>query len=216
MGRLTILIPVMIAVLVWSCGTGNIAGNSSETTNGLTVIARSGTIEGTAPPFSSLHLFVDYYSPFSGIPLDSVITDSTGIFSFRAPETRYNLFCHDENGMRSYVRLTMNAVSPINDTIRDTLKTSGSLEGYAFTGTDSHLKSSYLYLEGSPYFTVADSVSGYFRIDDIPEGRYTVRLFKKITVDEAIAPYEHDTVSQESPKVIDVKSDSVLTVEWRW
>jgi len=216
MSRPSAIASVMAAVLFWSCGSGNIAGNSSETTNGLTIVARAGIIEGTAPSFSSLYLFDDFYDPLSGMPFDSIKTDTTGAFSFQVSGVRYNLFCYGVNGLRSRVHLTMNAESLENDTIRDTLREPGSIKGYTPPGTDMYPHKAYLYLEGTPFITVADSLSGYFRIDEIPEGQYTLKLVEEINIDQSVVPYGLDTLSQESTKYINVKRNSVLPVEWKW
>ena len=206
---------VLLCILfVTGCGIGPVGGNSSETTNGLTAAVTTDAVEGTAPPFSTLYLIGDAYDPFSGKPFDSVATDSTGFYRFTVAQGGYNLFCRNTDTLqvRLHVLIGGTAIG-VNDTLRDTLTLPGSMEGYAPLFEDTSV-TSYLYLEGTPFFTIADDRSGYFRIDHIPQGRYTVKTYSvkssQMSMTESV-----DTLSSESSTVIGIAADSVVTFPWR-
>jgi hypothetical protein len=211
--RLSVYAALCILLLFTACGINPLSGNSSETTNELTVMAKKDGIEGLAPPYASLYLIKDTYDPLSGEPFDSITTDTAGIFRFTTENGGYNLFCRQSDSLQAYVHLQIGGTLPNNDTLRETLFPPGSMEGYAPRDDDS-LVTSYLFLEGTPFFTIADRSSGYFRIDNIPRGRYTARQYSLKSAEIIITPIT-DTLSSESSTIIDIVSDSVVTLPWR-
>ena len=203
---------LLFLLLVSSCGISPLSGNSSETTNSITAVATYGGIGGIAPPFSSLYLIGETYDPLSGKPYDSVATDTTGIYSFTAAKGGYHLFCRKTDTLQSILHLHVGGTtSGNNDTLRDTLRRPGSMEGYAPVNEDTSL-TSYLFIEGTPFFATADANSGYFRIDNIPQGRYVVRRFS-VKTDE-VEVVETDTLSSESSTVVGIVSDSLVLLPW--
>jgi hypothetical protein len=208
--RFSVYAALFIMQLFTACGVNPLSGNSSETTNGVTVIAKTGGIEGVAPPYASLYLIEDTYDPLSGEPFDSVKTDTTGIFRFTSVNGGFNLLCRQSDSLQAYIHLHIGGAT--NDTLRETLFPPGSMEGYVPRDGDSLF--SYLFLEGTPFFTIADQSSGYFRIDNIPRGRYTARLYSLKSTEIVITPIT-DTLSSETATMIDIVSDSVVTLPWR-
>jgi hypothetical protein len=205
--RLVIITFVTGILLINTCTT-SVTGNSSETSNGIIVVARANYIECKVPPYSSLCLFRADYKLLDEISYDSAQTDSSGKFSFTVTGGSYNLFCYGKNGLRSLTRVSVNDTVVSGDTLKDILSMPGSIEGYVpFTGIHS-----YLYLEGSTFFTYVNS-NGYFRIDSIPEGVYNVKQLStgKVNFSTGLS----DTLSYEITSSVKVVSDSLVTIKWR-
>jgi hypothetical protein len=203
-----IILLIALVILNVTC-TSPVAGNSSETNNGVVVVATAGNVKGKAPPYTSTYLFGEHYQPFEAINFDSVLTDSTGEFEFNARSGNYNLFLYGSTGLRSLIKISLNESSGISDTVYDTLLRPGSVEGNIPT---EQFSSSYLYLEGSAFFTTVDR-NGYFRLDSLPEGSYTLRLFSNSAT--KISPDSVDTLSLELTSTVKIRSDSLVRLKWR-
>jgi len=210
--RLLTFAALLSLLLFTTCGVNPLSGNSSETTNELTVVVKTGGIEGIAPPYASLYFIEDTYDPLSGKPFDSIATDTTGIFRFIAVNGNYNLFCRQTDSLQAYMHLQIGGTFSVNDTIRDTLYPPGNMEGYAPCDEGTSV-TSYLFLEGTPFFAIANRSSGYFRIDNVPQGRYTARRYSIKSSQIVITPTP-DTISSESVTRIDIVSDSIVTLPW--
>ena len=170
---------LFIMLIVTACGT-SLTGNSSETNNGITVVAQSGTISGKAPPYSSVFLYSNTYNPFNGLAGDSVITGESGEFKFVIQAGNYNLFCYSNGNLGAFIRISSRTITDtgfvdVNDTIHDTLLPTGKLQGYSpYKNTNGY--TSYLYIVGSSFIDAADS-SGYFLLEGIPAGMYTIKRY---------------------------------------
>lgn len=200
----TALLFLFLTSLIITCNI-SLTGNTSETTNGITVIASKGKIEGTAPPYSSLSLYRSNYEPFLVQSYDSAETDSTGTFSFLVQNDVYNLFCTATNGDKSLINILSDRNSS-GDTINETLIKPGILQGYS----RNKQYGSYIFLKGSPFYAITDT-SGFFKISGIPKGQYSLQI---IIYKYAPQPVHSDTVSQLNTSTVIIESGDTTTIEW--
>jgi hypothetical protein len=194
--------------LIISC-TVSLTGNSSETNNGIIIVASNGIIEGKAPPNSSVYLYRTNFDPIVEINCDSIQTDLSGDFHFRVQNGNYHLFCYGNNRYASYTTVSTGSIYGGSDTLYDTLRKTGNLQGNLSNGQNNKLEKS-VYLEGSPYYAIPDS-NGYFELRNIAEGQYTIKMFSYNKKDmDPIAVT--DTISREISTVVNVVSDTTTTV----
>jgi hypothetical protein len=203
-----IILLISLVILNTSC-TSPVAGNSSETNNGVVVVAGAGIVKGKAPPYTSMYLIKENYQPFEAVNFDSAFTDSTGEFRFTAVGGAYNLFLYGNTGLRLLLKIALNEKTLTYDTLYDTLSLPGSVEGLS---SSPQFRSSYLFLEGSTFFTKVDS-NGYFRLDSIPEGEYTLKQLASSDI-KNISPETKDTLGYELTSIIKIRSDSIVTLKW--
>lgn len=202
---------LFIMMIVTACGT-SLTGNSSETNNGITVVAQNGTIRGKAPSYSSVFLYSNTYNPFNGLPGDSVITGESGEFKFVIQAGNYNLFCYSNGNLGAFIRISSRTFTDtgftyVNDTIYNTLLPTGKLQGYS-PYTDKNRYTSYLYIVGSPFIVPADS-SGYFYLEGIPAGMYTIKRYS-FTQDYLQTP---EFISDEFTTTINVLPGETVTLD---
>jgi hypothetical protein len=195
-------------ILICTCTT-SLTGNSSETNNGVTVVARAGVIEGCAPSYSTIYLIPGTYRPFDPKLYDSVHTDTSGKFLFEVSDGNYNMFCYGCDGLSAMVRVSVNDTIVSGDTIFETLSVPGSVQGHIPSAADG-VALSYFYIEGSTFFTRVGQ-DGYFHLDSIPEGNYTI---KQLSVVNSIK-FTSDTLSYEMTSTVKVSSDSVTVLKLR-
>ena len=161
-------------------------GNSSQTgNNGIAVAALAKTITGTTRPGVQVSIFGHAYLPYATPPgfCDSTFADDSGRFAFAAvPEGHVNLLVNDGlRGTAGFIRnIPVFADSAFTDTI-DTLKHPGLLAGTATDSAGLALALSYVYVPGSPFYTVTRN-DGQFLLGPLPAGCYEISLFANFKV----------------------------------
>lgn len=113
--------------------------------------------------------------PGSGqLPAGSVHTDSYGSYAFRevAPG-RYNLLGQEstQRALRDSVFVDGNGL----DVGTDTLRSPGSLVGRILLQPDSDPRQAIIQVMGTEIYVNVDA-NGYFRLDDMADGKYRLRL----------------------------------------
>ncbi len=208
---------VTLVALLCACSSAPLAGgNSSQTGNaGITVASLSQNISGTTRPGALVFIYGRSYLPYATPPgfRDSTFADDSGRFAF-TPDTQgyVNLIVNDElHGTTGFIKnIPVFADSAFTDTI-DTLKHPGLLAGIATDSAGSALALSYVYVPGSPFYTVTRN-DGQFLLGPLPAGSYTIGLFANFVVananpDQLIATFT--TVADTSSAV--VYPDSIST-----
>ena len=178
---------VGITALFCMCSLGPLAGgNSSQTgNNGITVAALAKTITGTTATGARVSIYDQNYRAYktpSGV-CDSTMADDSGRFAFSvALEGYYNLLVQDvrRGGTAFIYRIPVFADSVFADTI-DTLRHPGLLAGTATDSAGLALALSYVYVPGSPFYTVTKN-DGEFLLGPLPAGSYTIGLFANFRV----------------------------------
>lgn len=170
-----ILLFGIIAQLLFSC-SNNIAG--SETTNGdkIIVTATADKIYGTAPAGNTIHLFSNNYCPYKDSGFSGVCkVDTSGTFSFsNLLQGEYTIHCTRANPDSSAIIQSI-MVQPNNFNSSDTaaFDENGSFSGILLDSYGVPLSQSYVYISGSPFFSITDS-SGMYSISAVPKGNYQV------------------------------------------
>jgi hypothetical protein len=178
---------VGIFALFCMCTLAPLAGgNSSQTgNNGIAVAALAKTISGTTHPGARISIYDQNFMPYktpSGV-CDSTVADDSGRFAFPvALEGYYNLLVQDvhREGTAFIYRIPVFADSVFADTI-DTLRHPGLLAGTATDSAGLALALSYVYVPGSPFYTVTRN-DGQFLLGPLPAGSYTIGLFANFRV----------------------------------
>jgi hypothetical protein len=215
--RIIRVIAAGLSAFLCLCSTPPLAGgNSSQTGNaGITVASVSQSISGTTRPGARVSIYGQSYLPYASPPgfCDSAAADDSGRFAFAAvPQGYVNLLVNDES--RSATGFIKNipafADSVFADTI-NTLKHPGLLAGIATDSAGLALALSYVYVSGSPFYTVTKN-DGEFLLGPLPAGSYTIGLFANFKVtpanpDQLIATFT--TVADTSSAV--VYPDSIST-----
>jgi hypothetical protein len=183
-----------------------VAGNSSETNNGITIIAMRGTIEGKAPANSKIFIYKNDYNPVLNKPdnsTDSTITNSGGFFSFRVNTGNYTVLCKDTIGLLSFSAISIDTQSLKNDTLIDTLKIPGIFQGSTTEHKSTDSLHSYGYIKGSPFMSQIDK-SGECTITELPEGEYHLSFIK---LNISFGPVTIlDTIENKAIKTIKISS----------
>jgi hypothetical protein len=190
MKKILSIIKAMAAILTalfCMCTLAPLAGgNSSQTgNNGIAVAALAKTISGTTQPGARISIYDQNYTPYktpSGI-CDSTVADDSGRFVFSiALEGYYNLLVQDvhRGGTAFIYRIPVFVDSVFADTL-DTLRHPGLLAGTATDSTGLALALSYVYVPGSPFYTVTRNDGG-FLLGPLPAGNYTIGLFANFKV----------------------------------
>jgi hypothetical protein len=178
---------VAAAGLFWACSSSPLAGgNSSQTGNsGITVASLYKSISGTTRPGAQVFIYGRSYLPYATPPgfHDSTVANDSGRFAFDAVDTGYvNLLVNDElHGTTGFIKnIPVFANSAFADTI-DTLRRPGLLAGTATDSAGLALALSYVYVRGSPFYTVTKN-NGDFLLGPLPEGSYTISLYANFKV----------------------------------
>jgi hypothetical protein len=170
------------------CSIGPLAGgNSSQTgNNGIAVASLSQNISGTTRPGARVSIYGQSYLPYVTPPgfCDSTFADDSGRFAFAAvPQQGYvNLLVNDEpRGAAGFIKnIPVFLDSVFADTI-ETLRHPGLLAGTATDSAGLALALSYVYVPGSPFYTVTKN-NGAFLLGPLPEGSYKIGLFANFKV----------------------------------
>jgi hypothetical protein len=194
-------------------------GNSSQTgNNGITVSASVKTISGTTARDAHISIYEQNFRPYltpSGF-CDSTVADDSGRFAFSIVQDGYfNLFVNDvRRGSAGFIaRIPVFADSVFSDTI-DTLKQPGFVAGTATDTAGRTYALSYLFIDGSPFYTVTKNDGG-FLLGPLPAGTYATGLYANFQVIDiktgAIAQMASAT---KDTSVITVFPDSIS--QWKW
>jgi Concanavalin A-like lectin/glucanases superfamily/Domain of unknown function (DUF2341) len=160
---------VIISVMSIECTT-NLAGATTETTNGLTGCIRNG--DNTPASYSIVKLVpVDYNPVYNRSTYQSDTTDSNGIYHFSEIDTgKYSVIARNEKEMTSClvrnISLELDTLIKVPD---GTLKKSGSLTA-TFSSKNAVTKG-YVYIPGTDIYSMTGSESTVF-LSDIPCGEY--------------------------------------------
>jgi len=223
MNRIPSLIKIIVACLsafLCVCSSSPLAGgNSSQTGNsGIAVVSRSQSIFGATVPGARVSIYDQGFRPYltpSGFSDSAVATDS-GRFSFSpVAEGHYNLLVVDvrHGGAAFVANIPVFPDSVFADTL-DTLRQPGFINGTAADTAGSTYALSYIFIDGSPFYTVTKN-NGEFLLGPLPAGTYATGLFANFQITNVktgeiaqMAGVRTDTT------VITVVSDSVST--WHW
>jgi hypothetical protein len=202
------------------CSMAPVAGgNSSQTgNNGITVSASAKTISGTTARDAHISIYEQNFRPHltpSGI-CDSTVADDSGRFAFSIVQEGYfNLLVNDvRRGNAGFVpRIPVFADSVFHDTI-DTLKQPGSISGTTTDTAGRTYALSYIFIEGSPFYTVTRN-NGDFLLGPLPSGTYTTGFFANFQVVNSVTGQMMQMPSSLTDTVvITVYPDSVS--QWKW
>lgn len=178
---------VAAAALFFACSSAPLAGgNSSQTgNNGIAVASVSQNISGTTRPGAEVSIYGQSYLPYATPPgfRDSTVADDSGRFAFSSvPQGHVNLLVNDNSrGTTGFIKnIPVYTDSAFVDTI-DTLRHPGLLAGTATDSAGLALALSYVYVRGSPFYTVTKN-NGDFLLGPLPAGDYTIGLFANFIV----------------------------------
>ncbi len=177
------VIIALSTVALLGCSSPEIVGgSSSETTNGIIVVASRGTVSGKVKTGSTVMVFNTEYNPYTeyGFTREVVVTDG-GDFSFQVPsENSYNVIAYSESNQSLFVKdiaVTENYTSEY----RSLFSNSGTLE---VTTDTNDVDSEYpLYIEGTPFIDMAEKKAAglYFSIENMPAGAYNLLIRGKVS-----------------------------------
>jgi hypothetical protein len=206
MNRVEKLLAVIILLFYSNC-TDNVAGNSSETNNGVTIIASNNTIEVNGSTIFKAYLFTANYNPINRTTgyCDSTLADSTGTFSFHVGTGHYNVLCIGKDGNQSFADILVSGNNQ-TDTIYDTLLSTGDCSGKSTIYASTQAAQYYVVIPGSPYKSEIDG-SGNFMLSNVAPGQYALSLFSN----DLLIPIP---TTVETVKIITVKSDTTIQVQW--
>ncbi|MBN1759214.1 MAG: hypothetical protein JW863_12890 [Chitinispirillaceae bacterium] len=191
----------LMGVLYCTC-TPSVSG--VETTNGFTVVAAAGSIEGTAPPYAQVFLFDTAYVPYldQGTGLGTSV-DSDGRFAFAVAPGVYNILVIEQDGSEAGIlQKTVSSERSGNDTpVKSNLARTGTIRGaIAVTSGETIL----VYLAGTSYYRVLSGFSS-FSFSSLPPGTGWLR-FAVLTSRENVDTYSAEIV-QDLP--VEIRPDQV-------
>jgi hypothetical protein len=200
-----------LCLLLLRC-SGNLLAGGVETTNGLTVVAAGLAVHGSAPIGSMVSLFPSSINPISknsAAFIDSVLIDSGGTFSFEriGDSGNYNVVAINAVTRRGAMVSSLHIRPDGRDSIVVPFDTLGRISGFAvYVKNSDTLKLGFydVYLAGSNFFTQTDS-AGFYKISDIPMGKYRVILTVKAST---ITPVREYTIEQAAE--VDDQNTTVL------
>jgi hypothetical protein len=222
MKNISFIIKALIAgagVFFCQCSIGPIAGgNSSQTGNvGLVVTACSNTVSGITTPYAHVSVYDQNYRPYltpSGFS-DSIVADDSGRFAFSLSRDGYfNLFVNDiSRGNEGFVqRIPVFADSFFTDTI-DTMHQPGSIAGKAIDIAGIIYPLSYIFINGSPFYTVTKN-NGDFLLGPLPEGTYETGLFAAFRTSDTANGFVQLTNIATDTSTVSVAPGTVS--QWIW
>lgn len=207
---------VLMVSMVCFCSIDQMAGNSSQTGNsGITVQSYSGQISGKSIPDLSIFIYKDNYLPYSinkGF-CDSIISDDSGHFAFTSiPSGYYNLLAREKVGEKSVFIKRIPVFTDSTKLLYDTLRKPGFLTGISTDKAGNNLVLSYVFVKGSPFYTVTNN-SGKFLLGPLPPNSYTLSFYANFIVigEGAISPA---MVPVKDTSTAVIYSDSISN--WNW
>jgi hypothetical protein len=174
------LVAVMLAMALARC-TG------IETTNGVTVIASSSAIHGSAPAHVTVAVFDTAYTPFINRGISRfAVTDESGDFAFNdMPRGSYNVIVASPDKLDAAIVPSIKIDSSVIDSrYRATLEPVGSVNGL-ITNVPDTIPEVLIYLEGTGYY-IRMPGNGPFAIDAIAAGNYKLRISKYLFIETKI------------------------------
>jgi hypothetical protein len=209
-----------LSVVLCRCSMSPFAGgNSSQTgNNGLVISSYAQSISGTTIPDARVSIYDKHFRPYltpSGF-CDSTIADEGGRFTFvPGQDGYYNLLVYDvHSGGAAFVQhIPVFTGSVFTDTF-DTLKQPGFITGIATDTAGTTYALSYVYIDGSPFYTVTRN-NGEFQLGPLPAGTYTTGFFANFMVANIkTGSIVQMTSVRTDTTVVTVFPDSVST--WHW
>ena len=157
-----------------------------ETTNGVTVVARTSSISVTSPAFAQVALCNSAYIPFidSGLALATSV-GASGKYSFEGLEPgNYSISISDRDRVKATIfqELTVGPVSS-NSVRSGTLQPMGSLAGTVTSAAEPGTEI-LLYLIGTEYYVMLPG-PGRFIFPSLPAGTYELQASILATSDTA-------------------------------
>jgi hypothetical protein len=185
-----LLAAFLSASLQFSCSS-SVSG--VETTNGITVVATTKTIEGTAPPYSQVYLFDTSYIPYIDIGTGfGTSVDLDGSFEFSVSPGTYNILVITRD--RSEAGILQKTVSPdisgSDQPEKNTLKKTGSVSGSVAAASEETIL---VYLAGTSYYQIFTGSSS-FAFHSVPSGKGLLRC-AVISTEESVGRYSAETVA---------------------
>ena len=166
---MTMLPIVLIGILQYSC-TPSVSG--VETTNGFTVVATCGTIEGTAPPYAQVFLFDTAYIPYldRGFGFGTSV-DIDGAYSFSVAPGTYNILVIDREGSQAGLLQKTVASETLPDKEsevpeKNLLTETGTVSGTVAAESGTTLL---VYLAGTGYYRLLTGTTP-FTLYSVPSG----------------------------------------------
>jgi hypothetical protein len=214
------IVAIGLSAVLCQCSISPFAGgNSSQTgNNGLVISSRTQSISGTTAPGARLSIYDQNFRPYltpSGF-CDSTIADEDGRFAFSpGHDGYYNLLVYDiHDGGAGFVQhIPVFAGSVFADTL-DTLRQQGFIAGTATDSAGTAYPLSYVYIDGSPFYTVTRN-NGDFQLGPLPAGTYTTGFFANFKVANIYTgSIEQMTSVRTDATVITVFPDSVSILHW--
>jgi hypothetical protein len=198
------------------CSIDQMAGNSSQTgNNGIMVLSKAGQITGKSDHDLSISVYKDNYLPHnvaSGF-CDSTVSDDSGYFAFNSiPSGYYNLFAYERVGSKSVFIKRIAVFTDSSSLLNDSLRKPGFLTGISTDKSGNNLVLSYVFIKGSPFYTVTNN-SGKFLLGPLPPNGYTISFYAnfKDAGNGALSPVL-DTIKDTGMAV--VYPDSISN--WNW
>ncbi|MBN1306361.1 MAG: hypothetical protein JXA18_00485 [Chitinispirillaceae bacterium] len=191
-----LLLGVLFKLSLLSCST-SVSG--VETTNGITVVATSESIEGTAPPYAQVYLFDTSYVPFidSGTGLGTSV-DSNGMFMFSVVPGTYNILVIARDGAEArMLQATILAdQTEYGGSRKEFLRETGIVNGSVAAGPE---EMALVYLAGTSFYRVLTG-SASFTFYTVPPGPCILRC-ARITAKESGDHYAAEIVASISIEV---------------
>jgi|WetSurMetagenome_2_1015567.scaffolds.fasta_scaffold00148_24 hypothetical protein len=195
--------------LFFACSSAPLAGgNSSQTgNNGITVAAASQSVSGATRAGAKLWIYDQEYRPYANPPgfRDSTVASDSGRFAFTLQtQGYYNLLVHDESGDGFIRHIPVFTDSVFTDTL-DSLSSPGFIAGTASDDGGRILPLGYIFVKGSPFYTVSRN-DGWFLLGPLPPGGYYLDI---ITNFELIS---RGSITQVASLLIEIPDTSVTQV----
>ncbi|MBF0432603.1 MAG: hypothetical protein HQK83_15065 [Fibrobacteria bacterium] len=203
----TLAVIYLFLLFICSC-SNNTAG--IETTNGdgqLSVSANS--IEGIAPPHSSLSLCKTGSRPLlEGTNTMITIAGDDGLFSFPRPNTgNYTLMVTSKDQLNgAYISDIDLSLDSLQQDFK--MEHNGSISG-SVQGTLDSGSVYFVFLEGSAVYEILET-PGHFLFEAVPPGSYTLRA---VVLHSGTGIYSPEILSSTTQKNITVKSSTETSVE---
>ncbi|MBD3344147.1 MAG: hypothetical protein GF401_03690 [Chitinivibrionales bacterium] len=211
MHRCHLWIALLLCTMLLSCSVSELAGNSSDTQNGVTVIACNGSLEGSAPSGTQLELYPVTHNPVTDSAASitgRIAAASNDSFRFESiSDGNYNLLCTKPAGENMLFLKSITIAPGTVDTLHGTLEPPGDILGMEGQTASSDSVTWHVLIMGSP-FQAAVSREGNFNLAGLPAGTHRLDLLGVSMVTE-------NTTSLDINLDIRVVPDSsVVLQEW--